>query len=234
VRVDVELLSGTLPRHARAGPSRDRLLAQARSHGYWPFRLCYEDGLRADQKLEGRTSLRVTVAAAGAVKSVRVLDTELASQRVAECLAVEAHKLRFEPPPGRRVTLEVAVSLWPGDAPVLALPEASEERPRTLDLDAAAALLDARRGELVACYRRGLQDDPRLWGRVELLVELDSRGNVARTSEQNSRFPDRRVVTCLGRSIREVSFQSVRGAGAGRFVYGVRLGLPPESGSVMR
>jgi hypothetical protein len=234
VRVDVELLSGSLPSHARTGPSRDRLLAHARSHGYWPFRLCYEDGLRADPKLEGRTSLRMTLAAAGTVKSVRVVHTELASQRVAECLGLQAHKLVFEPPPGRRVTLEVGVSLWPGDAPVPALLGASEDRPPTLDLDAAAALINARRGDLVACYLRGLQEDPRLWGRIELLIELDGQGAVSRTSEQTSRFPDRRVVTCLGRAIREVSFQAVRGAGAGRFVYAVRLGSPPESTSVTR
>jgi hypothetical protein len=234
VRVDVDVLSGSLPRQARTGPSRERLLAQARSDGYWPFRLCYEDGLRADQKLEGRTSLRLSLAAAGAVKSVRVVHTELPSRPVAECLGLQAHKFVFEPPPGRRVTLEVAVSLWPGDAPVPALPAASKDPTPTLDLDAAAALINARRGDLVACYLRGLQEDPRLWGRIELLIELDGQGAVSRTSEQNSHFPDRRVVTCLGRAIREVSFQSVRGAGAGRFVYAVRLGSPPESASVTR
>ena len=57
VVVDTTVVAGRLPVRSRHGRrrgvlSQQGLLAQSRTQGYWPFRLCFEDGLRRQQTLE--------------------------------------------------------------------------------------------------------------------------------------------------------------------------------------
>ena len=108
--VDVVQAQGAL-----AGAELQRV---ARSSGYWPFRRCYEDGLRRDQRLKGKVVLEVVVAEDGSVESSAAMTAStLADDAVVACVAQEAQRLSFatdEAP----TTATLSVALSPGDEPV--------------------------------------------------------------------------------------------------------------------
>ena len=230
VVVDTKVLLGNLPR-GRAGRPRGVLtragvLARARKYGYWPIRICFEAGLRRDQKLHGKTVIRLTLSANGKVAATRLVDTELEDRAVAECLADELQSLEFLPPPRRRVDIETSVKLWPGHAPVpLRGPpdEDFEEAPGQLDATAARVALQDRLPAIRTCYREGLGRDPGLWGRIQLQVDQDANGCVLGIRETESRFPDPAVARCIVAALRSLELPKPKG-GRLSFVYGVRLG----------
>jgi hypothetical protein len=227
VVVDVSLRPRQLPvRSSRKGVlSETAVLAQARNHGYWAFRLCFEQGLRNAPKLRGKTRVHAVLDAAGGVRQSRVTSTELADREVATCLAAHAEQLRFSPAPPRRLGLDLVVDLSPGDAP---LPEL-----HLSDVDPAASTMDTRRvsdllgaalGPAGACYAKALSSDPALWGRIGLRVDVDRHGNVT-VREHESRFPDPGVVRCVTDAVGALPIASAMTA-PGSFTWGLRLGSP--------
>lgn len=239
VRVDTKLLRGSLPKTApfdrRRGKyrhvlSHTSLLARSRRNGYWPFRLCYEEGLRRDATIAGRTRLSIEIATSGAVRKVRSIDSKLGDADVVRCLADAAKKLSYPPPP-RGVRVELSIELWPGDAPLPRNgppPGATLDAVGEVDLDESYNVVATREAQLARCYARGLADDAALWGRVQLLLRLDAHGSVTSIREDESRFPDRRVTTCLRAALRDVAFPKPKGDGA-QLVLGLRLGHLPDS-----
>jgi hypothetical protein len=234
VMVDTLVRGGQLPsRSSRKGMlSELAVLAQARNHGYWPFRLCFEAGLRQNAKLRGKSVLHSTIDANGRVSASRLVTTELADREVATCLAERAKELRFSPPPPRRTGVDVSVELSPGDAllPELALlpatdaPEATIGRSDTRRLE--EALARAVTGAS-SCFAAGRALDPRLWGRIGLRFDVDRHGNVT-VREYESRFPDQGVVRCTAAAVQALPLAGML-AGPTSFAWGLRLGSPPPS-----
>jgi hypothetical protein len=62
------------------------------------FRLCYENGLRTEPNLQGRVTLRITIASDGSVS--RVLDggSDLPDSTVVACMISSARGLSFPQP----------------------------------------------------------------------------------------------------------------------------------------
>ncbi|HVW27275.1 MAG TPA: AgmX/PglI C-terminal domain-containing protein [Polyangiaceae bacterium] len=226
--VDISLRPRQLPVHSsRKGVlSETAVLAQARNHGYWPFRLCFEQGLRKAAKLRGKTRIHVVVGADGRVRDARVKNTELDDREVATCLAAHAEQLHFSPPPPRRLGLALLVDLSPGDAPLpgLRLPETDGAPAVPLDARRLGELLGTITGPAGACYAKALTSDPALWGRIGVRVDVDRHGNVT-VREHESRFPGARVVTCVKDAVAALPIASAMSA-PGSFTWGLRFGSP--------
>ena len=79
----------------QGGPGTADLQRVARSAGYWPFRRCYEEGLRRDPGLAGKVSLDVAVAVNGLVERAEVVSATLRDESVALCIGREAAHLAF-------------------------------------------------------------------------------------------------------------------------------------------
>jgi hypothetical protein len=229
-RVIVELDAiGRPGRNRGRSPSPERrYLAQARKHGYWPFRLCFEEGLRQNPKLHGKTELRLSVDQLGRSHAVRLVATRLDDQAVAACLRDRVRELVFSPP--TRAELRVSVELWPGDAPIEPAPPSSDtarDNPGELDPEALLAVVRSAQPELVGCYERGLVRDPQLWGRLELRFDQDERGRLGRLGERQSHFPDRKTALCVVEALRSLSWPRPS-QGRLSWVLGLRFGHPPR------
>ncbi|HEX3593893.1 MAG TPA: AgmX/PglI C-terminal domain-containing protein, partial [Polyangiaceae bacterium] len=96
VKVDVSLRPGQLPfQSSRKGVlSETAVLAQSRNHGYWPFRICFEAGLRKDPKLRGKSRLHAVIEPSGHVRAARVVASELDDHEVARCVVARAETLK--------------------------------------------------------------------------------------------------------------------------------------------
>jgi hypothetical protein len=225
-RVIVELKLGP-SRHRAPGLER-RYLGHARKYGYWPFRLCFEDGLRQNPKLHGRTEFGLTVDQRGRARAVRLVATRLEDQAVVACLADRVRELVFAPP--ARVDVRMTVELWPGDAPIEPSPPSDHrgrDNPGKLDTDAVLAVVRRAEPELRSCYDEALARDPELWGRLELRFDQDQEGRLGRLGEQQSHFPDRRAALCVVDALRILGWPRPR-EGRLSWVLGLRFGRPPQ------
>jgi len=229
VVVDTKWKAGNLPRRARHGLSQAGVLAQSRSRGYWPFRICYEDALRRDAQQQGETRLRLTIGRSGRVTRVHLLKTELDSS-AGECLRAAAQKLSYRPGPRSLVAIDLLVKFWPGDAPV---PSAGPPtgtppiNPGTLDVARFRALAEQAMPQIRDCYGQGLGRDPKLWGRIELLLHLAADGSVQSVNENESRFPDPEVTRCVIAAVGELDYPPPQG-GELEFIQAFRLGSEPR------
>ena len=230
VVVDAKVLSGNLPKRGRRGVlSEQSVLAEARKRGYWPYRLCFEDGLRLDQKLSGQTIVRLSIGSSGRVVATRLVQTKLKDENVARCLAERTGDLEFAPRPSRRVDVELSIKLWPGDAPVALVgpPDGTPfDNPGILDSEAAARALAQCEPSLRACYQQGVERDAELWGRIQFRIDQAADGRVQKVAEDESRFPDRQVVDCMVNVIQTQPLPAPKG-GELTFVFAVRLGSMP-------
>lgn len=225
VVVDAISVSRRLPQKARGDLlTSTKLVAQARSSGYWPFRLCLEAGLRRDPELGGITKVRITLGRRGRVLHARLMNTELRERAIAACVVRAARQLRFSAPP-RALDADLSVQLWPGDAPLPAVGD-----PGSAVRADSAALASHWEEELAAaarCFAAGLERDPALWGRIALRVRWSSSGAVSSVEEHGTRFPDPAVTRCMldalqrARPPLQSSFPEL--------VLAVRAGTPPPS-----
>lgn len=201
----------------------DSVLAQVRNHGYWPFRLCYEAGLRERASLRGESRIRFTLDAKGHIGQARLISTEFSVRDPASCLVKAVKRLRFDVPPARRVDVDLSIKLSPGD---VALPQKDPLQTASAELDGGAVqgIASARSAELVACYESALARTPGLWGRIELHLGVDADGIVTEIGEQRSRFPNPEVTACATASLKALRFAP---GPASRFVLPVRFGQPP-------
>jgi hypothetical protein len=239
VMVDTTVRAGWLPvRSSRPGVfSETAVLAQTRNKGYWPFRLCFEAGLRQNAKLRGKSRLHFVIDVDGRARASRLVATELTDIEVARCVAARAGALKFAPPPRRRVPVELSVELSPGDAPLpelrLAGTDPPDATPRPLPV------LDGRRVEelllgalatATACFASRNAVEPFLWGRIGLRVDVDRHGNVT-VKEHESRFPDAEVVRCTAAAVQALPIANVA-TGPASFTWAVRFGSPPPPTNV--
>jgi hypothetical protein len=163
-------------------PEDAELQRAARDRGYWPFRVCFEEGLRRLPDLGGTVTLRLQLSPSGA-GTAEVAATTLRDEVVAACLAREATSLRL--PPGSdepRVTV-LRITLGAGDDPVFVPPAVRN----------AQALQQALRAPWTAveqCFSDGLSKDPGAGGRMELRFRVHPSGAVVEVAEGDTRFRD--------------------------------------------
>ena len=238
VKVDTRVVAGRLPKSApvdrRTGKhlvvlSETSLLVRARKHGYWPYRSCFERAVQTRGKQAGgETVLRFSVDRTGRIGAPRVLRSKLEAKDVVDCLREQTGRLPLLPPP-RRVEVELAVQVWPGDAPLPSLDAPPTDPALALPLDGKplAAALEGERSGLAACYAAGLAGDPALWGRLQVHLELDAPGRVKRAREAESHFPDRAVVACVLERLKAMRLP-LRAGHASAFEVAFRFGQLPE------
>lgn len=174
----------------QGGTRAAELQSVARSAGYWPFRRCYEEGLRRDQGLAGKVSLDVAVAPSGSVERADMVSATLRDESVALCIGREATHLAF-PLGDAPIRAKIEVSLAAGDEPV------TVPRP-ALHADELREALRASWPAVEQCYASELAKRPGAGGRMELRFRARSSGEIAEVSEEgDARFPDVDVTRCV-------------------------------------
>jgi hypothetical protein len=176
---------------AEGGESASDLQRAARNLGYWPFRQCYEDGLRRDPRLAGKVSLELAIGPGGAVDRSVVTATTVRDEIVAACVAREAQHLAL-PVAASPTTAKVDVSLALGDEPV----------PMGRSVPNAAPIREALRASWAGvrrCYANELASHPGIGGRMELHFHV-RRGEIVQVDEvgdSGGRFADVEVTRCV-------------------------------------
>jgi hypothetical protein len=203
----------------------------ARLKSYWPFRICYEQGLRRTQKLHGTIKLRLTIGPNGRPSGVQQLATELGDAAVVSCVVQSALALGLPAPSSGAPQVTLDISLWPGDDPVSLK---SALRGKNAAPAEAAALTDQLRAHLTevrTCYAAGLVRHEGLWGRLALALRIAS-GVVDEANEIESRFPDREVTECVRSAFLHVELPSTDRELT--IVYPLRLGHAPDARDARR
>ncbi|HYQ29601.1 MAG TPA: hypothetical protein VER04_20365 [Polyangiaceae bacterium] len=224
---------------APRGLTYQRVLAQARSRGYWPFRLCFErgqrdkptsaSGQRDKPALGGETRVAFTIGTRGKVTAARLLDSKLGNASTAACMVREVNKLEFSPAPASKLRMVAMIQVYPGDAelPVAPDPAVVAALPRgDFDPEVVRARVTEKQAELDACFADARRADPALWGRLALSVILEIDGSVHRISEVESHFPSATATRCAQVVLSSVVFPSVNGK---PFSFVIPLRLSPNT-----
>jgi hypothetical protein len=215
VRVDVTKVIG----HVRD----EDVQRVARSKGYWPIRLCYEEALRRAPHLRGEFELRVTLGHGGAVQEVHRGPSHLDDREVVSCVAKGVRKLSLTPARGG-ATANLLVSLNPGDEPVT-----GHGPPPAWPVD-PEELRAGLRTELPAvedCYRQGLRRDPGLAGRIAMRLHVVASGQIREANEVEAHFPDPAVKACILDVFRKATVRT--GGKDVVAIYAVRLGSKADA-----
>jgi hypothetical protein len=161
----------------------------ARNMGYWPFRRCYEEGLRRDQGLGGKVALEILVGSDGAVERIAVSAATVTDATVVTCVAREALHLSLAP--GESATeAKMVVTLAVGDEPV----PVARPVPGADDLRVA---LRQSWPAVEQCYASALSKHPDAGGRLELRFRVDPRGEVAEVAEGAVGLGDVDLARCV-------------------------------------
>jgi hypothetical protein len=204
------------------GGSAVELQRTARNLGYWPFRRCYEEGLRREQRLSGKVSLDLSIAPGGVAQTASVAGATVSDESVALCVAREAQRLPLATPDGEcRANLDV--TLWPGDEFVPVAPPP----PRGGELREA---LRASWPAVEQCYATSLAARPDAGGQMDLRFRLGSTGEVIEvTEDSDAPFGDGETTQCVlgvyrGAQLPAVPVSAGKAGGAGaRFTYSLHL-----------
>lgn len=222
--------AGAPPLPAPRGLTYQRVQAQTRSRGYWPFRSCFERGQREKKGPGGETRVAFSIGTRGKVTAARLLDTKLENAASAACMVREVLKLDFSPAPRSKLRMVASIQVYPGDADLPAAPDAAvvASLPRgDFDPEAVRARVTAKQAELDACFVDARRVDPALWGRLALSVILEMDGSVHRVTEVESHFPSASATRCAQVLLSGVVFPSVNGKPFS-FVVPLRLAPNPE------
>jgi len=208
---------------AQGGAGAAEVQRVARSSGYWPFRRCYEEGLRRDQRLSGKVSLELAMAASGAVDSATVTSSTLHDESVVLCVAREGRHLVLASSESL-ATAKIDVTLSTGDEPVPA-PHAA---PHAEQLREA---LQASWPAVRQCYASELAKRPDVGGRMELRFTVKANGEIVEVAEGDTRFGDVDVTRCVLGVYRTAKLAAIRhGAHETTFAYAVHFeARPPDS-----
>ncbi len=217
---------------AHGGAGAAEVQRAARNLGYWPFRQCYENGLRRNQRLAGKVSLELGVSPGGAVERSVVLGTTLRDEISAACVAREAQGLAL-PAGESEGSVRLDVSLAVGDEPV------PVPRPTVL-ADSLRDVLRASWDGVRSCYAGKLGDHPTAGGEMDLDFRILNSGQVIEVAEGEPRFNDVSVTRCVLGIYRGMTLPSPHGtrdaSGGGHaaqdvsFVYAMHLESTPDPG----
>ncbi|HEX3772779.1 MAG TPA: AgmX/PglI C-terminal domain-containing protein [Polyangiaceae bacterium] len=209
---------------AQGGISAADLQRIARNAEYWPFRECYEEGLRGDQRLAGKVSLEIAVNPSGGVDHSTITSSTVRDEIASACVAREAHHLTLPPAPAA-TTAKIDVSLATGDEPV----------PTARPFPNADALRQALRKPWEAarqCYATGLEHHPDIGGRLELRFRVHHTGEIfeiAENDDHDVRFEDVDVTRCVLGVYRSAKLPNLAHAPRERqFVYAIHFEAKPD------
>jgi hypothetical protein len=211
---------------ASGGASAVDLQRTARNVGYWPFRHCYEEGLRRDQKMTGKVSLDLTVAPGGNVDAATIAGSTLHDESVVLCVAREAQHLALASGESSAAA-KLSVTLATGDEPV-PMPRPA---PHAEDLREG---LRASWPAVQQCYASELSKHPDAGGRLELKFRVRSGGELSEVAEGDSRFGDVDLTRCVLGVYRTAKLTGVGHAShEGTFVYPIHLEARPPRPAVV-
>jgi hypothetical protein len=191
------------------------LQRSARNLGYWPFRHCYEEGLRRDQSLTGTVSLDLLVSPDASGRRTELEGSTLKDGVVTACVAREAHHIVFDPV-ASPVAAKLRVLLALGDEPVplaLGFPGGKDLR----------AELRTHWAEAASCFEASLAHHPDAGGRIELRFDLADDGTPTRVSQAGSRYPDTQTADCVEEVYRHAALTSPPAVRGKSFVYVVHF-----------
>jgi hypothetical protein len=210
---------------ASGGASAADLQRTGRNVGYWPFRHCYEEGLRRDQHLGGKVDLDLAVAPGGSVESANITSATLHDESVVLCVAREASRLALTP--GEATTsAKLDLTLSTGDEPVPvphALPHADELREE----------LRSSWPAVKQCYGNEVAKHADVGGRMELRFHVRPSGEIAEVAEGETRFGDIDVTRCVLGVYRGTKLPGVaHGSHDASFVYALHLEARPAENAL--
>jgi hypothetical protein len=191
------------------------LQRSARNLGYWPFRHCYEEGLRRDQSLTGTVSLDLLLSPETTGRRTELESSTVKDGIVTACVAREAHHLVFDPV-ASPVAAKLRVLLALGDEPVplaLGFPGGTDLR----------ATLRTHWGEAASCFEASLARHPDAGGRIELRFDLDDDGTTSKVSQAGVRYPDTETANCVEAVYRKAALTSPPAVRGKSFVYVVHF-----------
>jgi hypothetical protein len=205
-----------------AGAAEADLQRIARDSGYWPFRHCYEDGLRRDQDLSGNVSLTLDISSTGNVERSMVMASTLSDRIVVACLAREARQLSFSGI-DTGATAATEITLGAGDEPVsICLPVArARELQQALRTGWPAA---------EACYAKARAANPDLGGRVEVLFRV-SGATTTEVSRWGPGAGDSELGACVVEAYRAARLALPYNGHERRFVYALHFETDPTQPS---
>jgi hypothetical protein len=189
---------------------RKLVTAHLRSGLYGKIRACYDEQLRQNPTLHGRTWLRMNVGKSGTIRSVRVVPAPrkapkafrqrrdpMPNAKVKQCFAKVFRKARAAVPRSRSSLMLGFVDVWPGDH---LLPEPADTSPQPeIPLAPVQRELNSWRAAIEPCFQQASKKTPGLAGRLLLQVELKPTGSITAASEVESTFPDEDCVQCVAR-----------------------------------
>lgn len=182
---------------------------------------CYRPGAYRDPSLGGKTTVRLTVSRAGKVTAAKSTGSSLRDPEVVACLTTATKSLPL-PRAKAGSTVTLVLQVFPGDDPLE--PPSGVIRPGdgVLSPDAIGATLAGALPAFRACYEDALRDAPALWGRLAIRFHVTAAGAVDEAFQVESAFPDERVVRCVLRAARGLTFPAPAG-GDLRFVAPLRF-----------
>jgi hypothetical protein len=207
------------------------MLRAARLKSYWPFRICFEQGLRRMQKLHGTIKLRLTLGPNGRPSGIQQLTTELSDPAVVSCVVKSAMGLGLPAPSSGAPQITLDISLWPGDEPVSVK---SAMRGNDAAPAESKAMIDQLRthwSDVRNCYAAGLGRHEGLWGRLALALHVTG-GVVDDVNEVESHFPDTEVTACVRKVFLRATVPSTDRELT--VVYPLRLGRAPDGRETRR
>jgi hypothetical protein len=223
VKVDVMDVRGEV--------SEAEMQRAARLKSYWPFRICFEQGLRRTQKLHGTIKLRLTLGPSGRPSGVQQLGTELSDAAVVSCVVKSAMGLGLPAPSSGAPQITLDISLWPGDEPVSVKSGARGNEAAPAEAKAMIEQLRTHGSDVRSCYAAGLGRHEGLWGRLALALHITS-GVVDDVNEVESHFPDTEVTACIRKVFLRATVPSTERELT--VVYPLRLGRAPDGRETRR
>ena len=209
---------------AHGGPTDAELQRAARNIGYWPFRHCYEEGLRRDQKLGG--SILVPPSGARPARWGRQPDLEHGSRRETSRSASCARRAGSSCP-GERAHADSAASMK-----VTALLDRGRARARAPKAlphgDELRQSLRASWPKVEQCYAGRPRAAPRRrGGRLALRFRTKATGEILEVTEDAPRFGDVDVTRCVLGVYRTATLPRIHGAHGGDFEYAMHFEAAP-------
>lgn len=210
---------------AGAGANQADVQKLARAKGYTPFRHCYEEGLRRNQKLGGKLSMELVLGADGSVTSAKKTASTVGDVSVDACVVREALHLSLARPDSGTPSIAMVVTLSPGDEPV-PVPHAAPH---------ADKLREALRGRwsgVEVCYQKGLEKKRDLGGRLEVKFKVKPNGEIVDVAEGDTHFGDADVSKCVVGVMKGAKFSKLGTKHEATFVYAIHLEAIPQAAPV--
>ncbi len=206
-----------------AGANQADVQRLARAKGYTPFRHCYEEGLRRNQKLGGKVSIDLVLAADGTVSMAKKTASTVGDASVDQCVVREASHLTFASlarPDSGTPTVAMVVTLAVGDEPV-PVPHAAPHADKLRDA------LRARWSGVEVCYKVGLDKKRDLGGRLEVRFKVKPSGDIVEVGEGDTHFSDADVSKCVVGVFKGAKLPKVGTKHETSFVYAIHLEAIP-------